>query len=271
MNKIIVIVLLSAASIISCYAQPRANSKNNFKLVAESGKIENPIGWSLDQTVGKWCGYYGVLINDYKNNSTRPLQVSIYQRSQLTNISSMQIKKYEAENDVYYALYIINYNGYYDYPAIYEGWHYYKDCWIYLFTEEEYQKIYDLKEGFNKIHTFTFFSTNVDHKYGTASGTLFINHSLNEIFSGMLNDEGYRHNRINNPRFGENWYIKVEDEKTIRFILPTSDYLWEDAQQINKQKENDRYYLPIRKSSCVDFSNEYFEVSKTQFDKLIIK
>lgn len=271
MTRVIFCLILVVISILNSNAQPRVNKENNFKVVSESGKIENPVGWSLDQTVGKWCGYYGVLINDYKNNSTKPIQTSIFQRSQLTNISSMQFKKYESGDTFYYALFIVNYNGYYDYPAISRGWHYYKNCWIYLFTEEEYQKLFCLKEGFNTIHTFTFFSTNTEHKYGTNSGTLFINNRLSEIFNDMNNDEEYRNNRRNNPRFGENWYIKVEDENTIRFILPTSKDLWEEAQKINKEKENDRFYLPIRKHSCVDFSDEYFEVSKAQFDKLIIK
>ena len=271
MNKICIWLALILISVLNCKAQPREDRVNAFKELSESGKIENPVGWSLDQTVGKWCGYYGVLINDFKNNSKKPIQTSIYQRSQLTNISTMQFKKYEAYNTVYYALYIVNYNGYYDYPAISRGWHYYKDCWVYLFTEEEYLKLLDLKEGFNTIHTFTFFSTNIDHKYGTNSGTLYINNSLDKIFYDMNNDEEYSRNRRTNPRFGENWYVKVEDDNTIRFILPTSKDLWEDAQRKNKEKENDKYYLPIRKHSCVDFSDEYFEVTKAQFDKLIIR
>lgn len=273
MNKITIWLILAFITIFNCdiIAQPRVNKEISFKQMAESGIIENPVGWCLDKTVGKWCGYYGVLINDYKNNSTKPLQVSIAQRSQLTNISSMQFKKYDVGEDIYYALYIVDYKCYYDYPEIYQGLHSYKDCKIYLFTEEEYQKLYDLKEGFNKIHTFTFVNTNFDHKYGTNSGKLYINNRLEEIFYDMKNDEQYRYNRLHKPNFGDNWYIKVEEDNTIRFILPTTKYLWEEAQQINKDNEKKSGYIPIRQYNCIDFSDEYFEVTKAQFDKLLIK
>lgn len=48
--------------------------------------------------------------------------------------------------------------------------------------------------------------------------------------------------------------------------------LWEEGQKINKKKEAEgKLFLRIHNSDCVDFSEEYFEVSKTQFDRLIIK
>jgi hypothetical protein len=84
-------------------------------------------------------------------------------------------------------------------------------------------------------------------------------------------------NKAYSHTFADKWYIKRENATTIRFALPTSDMLWEDAQKINEEnarkREQDKWFYAsdISKYNCVDFLTEYFEVSKVQFDKLKIK
>ena len=51
-------------------------------------------------------------------------------------IVSLQFKKIKSFDKIYFVLYHIYYDGYYDYPAIYEDWHYNKCCMIYVFTED---------------------------------------------------------------------------------------------------------------------------------------
>ncbi|WP_290086519.1 hypothetical protein, partial [Muribaculum intestinale] len=98
---------------------------------------------------------------------------------------------------------------------------------------------------------------------------------LKRLFENPISSEDI--SKAYNHSFAEKWYIKKENANTIRFALPTSDMLWEEAQKINEEnarkREQDKWYYKsdISKYNCVDFSTRYFEVSKIQFDKLKIK
>lgn len=274
MNKITIWLMLAFITIVNCdvIAQPRVNPvSNNYKQLAESGVIETPVGWCLDNIDGKWCGYYGVISNAYKNNSSKPITMSAYDRAfHSDNISSMQFKKFESNDSIYYALYLVKFKGYYDYPAIYKGWHYYKNLEIYLFTSEEYNKLKNLKEGINTIYSFATAGTDLGYRYGTAQGKQHIDLRLQNIFNDLVNDEKFKE-RLKDYRFKNKFYVKLEDDNTIRFNIPTISQTWEEAEEINKANEGKRGYIPIRDYDCVNFSKEYFEVTKAQFDKLLIK
>lgn len=267
MNRILIFLTLAVFAILNSNAQPRVNPiDNNYKQLRVSGLVQNPVGWYLIN--GKWCGYYGVINNEYKNNSKTPINLAVSTKSKINNnIISMQFKELKSNDSLYYALYIVKYDGWYDYPHICQDWHYYKTCDIHIFTKKEYQKLKDLKVGINTINSFRLTGPEKYTTYNSVQGQREIKVRLDNIFDDIKNDSSALY-----PNSYNKWYVKVEeDNKTVRFILPTYKILWEEAQQINKKKEKDRYYLPISHYDCVDFSTEYFELPKVQFDKLIIK
>lgn len=257
-------------------SQPRVNSSKTYSVISSSQILSYPVGWELND-LGKWCGYYGVISGDYQNNSKTPKRLTAYAMSGYNSkgIVSLQFKKVRSFDNVYYILYHIYYDGYYDYPAIYEDWHYNKCCMIYVFTEEEYAKIFNLSDGINTIKVYDSCCTSEYYSYLSKDGQEHLEGHMKRIFESPISQEMI--NKAYSHTFADKWYIKRENATTIRFALPTSDMLWEDAQKINEEnarkREQDKWFYAsdISKYNCVDFLTEYFEVSKVQFDKLKIK
>lgn len=273
MRKFLFILVINIGS-LACFCQPRTNGIDKYKVISQSRPILNPIGWSYSTYDEKWCGCYGICIDDYKRNSKTPRQLTANDLSGYRDkgIYSLHITKVKADDKYFYLLYHIYWDGEYDYPAIEVGWHYYKSCSVWVMTEEEYRKLSNLKIGINTILLYDYALTS---RYLTQEGKDFLKSRLNNIIADAI-----KTNAPNEPSsmFTYKLYVKLEeDNKTIRFQLPTSDMLWEDAQKINKEnarkREQDKWYYKsdISKYDCIDFSMQYFEVSKLQFDRLIIK
>lgn len=271
MKKIIVLFFL-LISVFSSFSQPRVNDEVKYTVLSSSGMVENPVGWCYNYD-GKWCGYYGVICGIYKRNSKIPINLSVYDKSFFEdNIISLQFKKIKSDNNDYYALYVIKYSGTYDYPIIKEGWHYRKICNVFLFTKEEYGKLYNLTEGINVIESFAHSTTTPYLSYQTQEGKNELNSGLKRIFDDV--NEDYIYNSLN-PKFGlsSRWYIKMEEDgKTIRFCMPCCEkYIWEEAQKINAQnKTNGSTFREISRYDCIDFAKNYFECSLIKFKQLLI-
>ena len=254
--------------------QPRNNGRDKYSIICQSEAILNPIGWSYSTYDEKWCGYYGICLGEYKRNSKTPRQLTANDLSGYGDkgIYSLHITKVKADDRCFYLLYHIYWDGEYDYPTIEVGWHYYKSCSVWVITEEEYRKLSNLKIGINTILLYDYTLTS---RYLTRDGKDFLKSGINNIIASAI-----KNNTPNKPSdmFVYKLYVKLEnDNKTIRFQLPTNDMLWEDAQKINAENEAKKqsnkwfFYTPISEYNCVNFADAYFEVSKLQFDKLIIK
>lgn len=61
---------------LSALCQPRVNSSDRYKIVAQSQPITNPVGWSYSTYDEKWCGCYGICLGEYKRNSKTPRQLT---------------------------------------------------------------------------------------------------------------------------------------------------------------------------------------------------
>lgn len=254
--------------------QPRTNGKDKYSIICQSEAILKPVGWSYSNYDEKWCGCYGICLGEYKRNSKTPRQLTANDLSGYgdKSVYSLHIAKVKADDRYFYLLYHVYWDGEYDYPAIEVGWHYYKSCSVWVITEEEYRKLSNLKIGINTILLYDYTLTS---RYLTQDGKDFLKSGINNIIADAI-----KTNTPNKPSsmFAYKLYVKLEDDnKTIRFQLPTNDMLWEEAQIINEENAHKRaqdkmfYAHDIYKSDCVDFSTEYFEVSKIQFNKLILK
>lgn len=265
-----ILLLTFLINVIVSFSQPRVDSSYSYKIAAQSALLENPVGWCFNYE-GRWCGYYGVICGIFRNNSKTPINLSVYDKAFFEdNIISLQFKKLSSKGDEYYALYVIKYGGTYDYPAIKEGWRYRKICDVYLFTKDEYQKLYNLNVGINIIESFGRSTTTPYLSYFSQDGKNELDLGINNIFKELTED--YIHNMLN-PKHGisERWYIKMEEEgKTIRFCMPCCDkYLWEEAEKINIQNKNHKAIREISRYDCIDFSKTYFECSYTNFKRLL--
>ena len=276
MRRLSIIVIILTLCALTSLSQPRVNSSKTYSVVASSQILSYPVGWEFND-LGKWCGYYGVISGDYQNNSKTPKRLTAYAMSGYNSkgIVSLQFKKIKSFDKIYFVLYHIYYDGYYDYPAIYEDWHYNKCCMIYVFTEDEYHRIFDIVDGINTVRVYASCCTSEYYSYLSKEGQEHLEGHLKRLFENPISSEDI--SKAYNHSFAEKWYIKKENANTIRFALPTSDMLWEEAQKINEEnarkREQDKWYYKsdISKYNCVDFSTRYFEVSKIQFDKLKIK
>lgn len=259
---------------VSALCQPRVNSGDRYKIVAQSQPITNPVGWCYSSYDEKWCGCYGICIGEYKRNSKTPRRLTANQMSGYGDdgIYSLYVSKVKADDRYFYLLYHIYWDGEYDYPTIEVGWHYYKSCSVWLITEDEYKKFSNLEVGVNTVLLYDYALAS---RYLTQDGKDYLKAGIGNIIVDAI-----KTNAPNKPNsmFIYKLYIKLEeDNKTIRFQLPTTNMLWEDALKINEENERkraqDKWYFKsdIYKSDCVDFSTEYFEISKVQFDKLIFK
>ena len=114
-------------------------------------------------------------------------------------------------------------------------------------------------------------------RYQTQSSQDHLKSGTNRIIADML-ETGLTNPKSAYSSYNYKLYVKLEEDgKTVRFKLPTTDMLWSEAQEINAQNELKKqqnkyyYYIPIGKYKCVDFADDYFEVSNLVFKKLIVK
>lgn len=164
--------------------------------------------------------------------------------SNCNNVVSLQFKKVMFEGEAYYLLHYVTYEGAWRYPSIYKDWFYGKVTILYIFSPEEYEKLKFLQEGINAIKTIK--STSFGH--GSFSMYSNINAAFNDLFESkekLFKDEPMT------------WYIKKEDDKTLRF------------QSISYAELKSGKIMEITASP--NFDMRYFEISYSNFSKLFIQ
>lgn len=269
-TKLLLLIFLLGIG-YSAQCQPRVSSIDKYKVISKSQILSLPIGWFYDSFSDRWCGYYGLTCGEYKNNHKTPRHMTADELSGAgeQGIYSMHVQKVQSGEKNFYLLYHIYYTGDWDYPAIERGWRYWKDCNIYVFSEDEYTKLINPQIGLNKIKVFDIARI---YKYGTAQANIDIKTQLNKIFRETLSNSEERTGFDKDNIF----YLKLEDDgKTVRFHIPTNKKLWSEAQieneKIRKEKGDLAYYYEIKEYHCLDFEHEYYELTPSQFALLKVK
>ncbi len=249
------LLLMLAIMPVILFAQPRVNGKGPAKIEKVSQVVNKPVGWCYDEwATHKWCGWRSVIWAKYLNNDKNPRNASVaqmgdsqeddryYDAGGPRNIISLQMKRMRLDTIPYYLLYLQSWYFYFDYPYLRKGIHYKKATHVYLLSEIEYQKIWNLDTGMNVI---TFLDHNVfDGDVARGERSILIYYNNNNI----PKQEGSPFR----------WYIKKEDDNTLRFQAPTRFSLkgkprgWSGDFQI-------------------DFEHSYFEMSASSFNMLKIK
>jgi len=238
-------LLLCVIFSVSLYAQPREDGGVTAKIVKSSQVVTSIVGWEYDMAHKKWAGYYNTLNNQYRRNNNKvPIKLNPSDMSGCDNVISLQFKLVMFEGDAYYMLYAPRYIGAWRYPSICEDWFYGKVTCLYIFTSEEYAKLKNLQEGINVIKAIKY--TNYGHD--SFSINFDFNSAFNELFESK--DKLFEDDPMT-------WYVKKEDEKTIRFQCIS--------------------YAELKTGKVIDLANSpnfdirYFEMSYNNFSKLLIQ
>ena len=236
MKKVITIIVVCCIATIA-FAQPRVDGDKPLKIIKASQIISNPVGWAYDEIeTRKWCGYYGGMFPEYKNNNKKPIAVNIASMPDgyvnHNSLLTMQIKKTDFDSTDYYLLYIKDYFVDWDYPAIYRGRHIYKRTSVYVMDAENYNQLWNLDTNVIQIKMRSYESYCPNYLEGCKNERTVLT---------WLNDERY----FSIPKYGYySFSVKKENDNTIRFNTPTSN---------------------------LEFKYGYFEVSVATFNKLKIQ
>lgn len=140
MKKAIIILFMLAA--VVSYAQDRIDrAPVEFEKVSQ--KLTNATHWYLGYD-GKW--------NSYKNERG------------VNSFGDIQAKKLVDNGIVYYGLVMTCTGGYYDYPEIKQGFHAVDNYYIYVFTENDFLKLFNTTNEPFYCETFKVFSLKEDEQ-----------------------------------------------------------------------------------------------------------
>lgn len=248
-RKVLTLFMLTLAyfSISTSLAQPRVSvARKPLRIEKVSQIISNPVGWCYWGE--NWCGWYGGILPDYKNNHITPKWPSSQRLADYCGdpVISMQMKKSKIDTIPVYLLYIGTWSYYYDYPAIKVGRHNFKYTEVFLMSQESYDMLWNLDTGITiiPINTHSNFGELGNYSVGKF-GTSDV-YTEKEMLTEM-NDDKY----LTSDRTVCRWHIKKEADGKIRFHPPAA-------------KDIFRTFKP-------DFNESYYEVTQATFNKLMIK
>lgn len=216
-------------------AQPRVDYTTTAKIIKTSPLATNFINWRYNDYYLKWTGYLNdksicTNIKDRKNIiKTSPMIQSFDE-----NIQSFRIRKIEYNGYYWYLLSITSYEGAYDYPLIHKDWKFWKTTNLYIMYPDQYLKLLNLQNNNNDIIVYN-------------AGSYLTNSTENTLATSIALI--FRNNQIEYTPYSSHLYIRVEDSKTIRLLLPTQKALGT--------------------SRNLNFHKYYFEIPKTDFEKVI--
>lgn len=134
-------------------AQPRVDGQQKYKVLKSSPVVTNIVGWAYDKGKEKWSGYYNMILDYYKGNNKVPAKPSVHSMSVNDNIISLQFKKIEYNNSIYYVLIKTFWDGAYHYPALQLDYYEIKERVISVYDTIEYKKLSNLSEQITSVKT----------------------------------------------------------------------------------------------------------------------
>lgn len=197
----IVITSILLLLVFPVNAQPRVDGQQKFKVLKSSPVVTNIVGWAYDKHKDKWAGYYNTIWEINKGNNKVPIRTSAHNMSFNENIVSLQMKKIEYKNTIYYALIKVFWTGGFYYPTINEDWYKLQEREITVYDSTEYKKFFNLGESITKVK---FYCGTMPHSVKEWT----INNQLRQLFDG---------NELKRAKYGAGTYFKMEGDNIIRF------------------------------------------------------
>lgn len=233
--KLTIIILLITGSIVQVYGQERTNRE---KLIFEttSGALLKAKGWAYNSILGEWIDYENVICDDDKYKVKLKSLLGAYMMSYtIQNFLKVQTRTVTYNEIVYYVLIVDKWNGSYEYPTIKENWNVFKETIGYIFTKDEYQKLFNIE-------------------------------SLVELKTQSVVKMGSKYEKYDEIKFLDLIQSELSSKKR--------KYPLEYTFPIMKSKEGAiRFYFPDSFSaiSKYDFEKKYFEADFEKFMKIILK
>ena len=116
-----------------------------------------------------------------------PIAGNVYDMRDRDNILSLKFKSVTINDIHYYALYLVTWEYYFDYPEIFVDSHNYKNTHVFLFKDEDYNQLFDLPDdSIYRIRisgSSNFGTGGCCHEHRTES-------AMYEWFSANLHDTG---------------------------------------------------------------------------------
>jgi hypothetical protein len=233
--KLTIIIFFMTGFFLQVFGQERTNrEKLNFDTT--SGILLKATGWAYNSTLGEWIDYENVISDDkdYKVKY-KSLQGAYMMSHRSQNFQKMQTRTVSYKGTTYYVLIVDKWSGRYEYPSIREDWYEFKETIGYIFTKDEFQKLFNIE-------------------------------TLVELKTRYMVSIGSKYEKYDETKFLDLIQTELSQEK--------SKYLSEFTFPIMKSKEgNIRFYLPESFStySKYDFEKKYFETDFESFTKLTLK
>lgn len=235
MKQILVSSIFIILSIFTSLGQPRVdNPSPKPRVLKTSVAIKaNPyiIGWAYNEKEGKWSGYYGNI--DEWNLTGKVKAQSAEMLSINHGIVSLQTKLIEFEKDTVVAFITTIWDGSYKYPYIKEGYSYYQSTQIAVVPKKDFEKTFDMEDE-SIIPLPVLYYT----PWPIVNQGCSVQSRLESAFKNKSEDKDKRY-----------FFIKKENENTIRFLRPASWYA----------TSKDPYKM---------LSNQYYEMNFTNWKKM---
>ena len=233
--KLTLITILMTGSLLQVFGQERTNrEKLNFETT--SGTLLIATGWANNSTLGEWIDYENVISDekDYKVKY-KSLQGAYMMSHTIQNFQKVQTRTVTYKGTTYYVLIVDKWSGRYEYPSIQQDWYTFKQTIGYIYTKEEYQKLFNIE-------------------------------SLVELKTQYMVSMGSKYEKYDEIKFLDLIQTELSAEK--------SKYSSEYTFPIMKSKEGAiRFYLPDSFStySKYDFDKKYFETDFESFIEIVQK
>lgn len=125
-SHLIITLTLIILSGFQSFGQERVN-RDKITFIDSSEIMRKATGWTYDNTRGQW----------FEHKNTIPIIED-------QDFLSVQTKTIFFNSKKYYVLIVAKLDGNWEYPSIHEGWYTYNVFRGYIFTENEYNKLYAL-------------------------------------------------------------------------------------------------------------------------------
>ncbi|MBE9489486.1 MAG: hypothetical protein IMY67_04260 [Bacteroidetes bacterium] len=232
MKKFIFLLLLPTL----IFAQDKINSEK-ISFIYQSDSITNAIGWSYNETLGEWVDFQNVISHDKQSKKEGSLKLSDELTSfQKQNFSSIHVRTVSVASKIYCVLIINKLTGEYKYPSVKKRWSYKTETVGHIFTEKDFKKLFIYDKIIVEANT-------------PALASQYTNEYNEKEFLAQI----------------QSAVLQLKSDSNLNYIFPVKRAISNGEQVV-------RFYLPYQMNSSnkYNFSKEYFEISKREFDKLII-